>query len=50
MQWTILIMDYSMLTLDAATCSGEYVQFRDDTNAAQNEKFTESAEAEQKQQ
>lgn len=39
-----------MLKLDAETGSGGYLQFRDDTNAAQNETFTESAVAEPKQQ
>lgn len=43
-------MDYGKLKVDAETCWGGYVQLSDDTNAAQNESFTESAVAEPKQQ
>lgn len=49
MQLTTLIIDYSMLKVDAETCWGGYVQFSDEKNAAQNESFTESAVAEPKQ-
>lgn len=50
MQLTILIVDYSVLKSDTETCWGGYAHFNDDTNAYQDETFTESAVAEPKQQ